>query len=268
MANQLQKPNDPYSPLWVEYARQNPGLRRSLSAGDVDDPGSNEGGIDLSTFVPDTFKGEDGAYDTAGFRSKFDQLFAADAQRAEAAEGLPKTPEEYIFALSEDHQFPEGFDPAKLATTDADGNAVEFDPAKMIAADDPDVKSFQNAMHALAQGEISGVEAMQKAAGIMVNRELNGIMAAEQKAAAELAVLGDDQGKSRIDTVKRELGARLPGEQANALLDNITSADALRAVEGLIKKSSIAPSNDPGLKPNMDGMTNLDLIQAGLEQLK
>lgn len=171
MAKRLQKPNDPYDPAWVEYARQNPGLRRSLSAADAadddidDDAGGS--GFDLGSFVPENFKGEDGSFDTAGFRASYDDLVTFKSQADEAKSALPQSPEEYEATLPEDFQLLEGFDPKSMAHVDDDGNEVEFDPASMIDKDDPDMKLLQGILHEAGASK----DVMAKLMGVVVNRE-------------------------------------------------------------------------------------------------
>lgn len=217
-------------------------------------------GVDPSTFVPETFKGEDGAFDTAKFRESYDELASFKSTQEEAKAALPKEPGEYAFALGEDHVWPEGFDPEKMKTTDEDGNEVAFDPSKLFDADDPDIPLVQSVLHELGAPK----EAMGKIASIMANREMRNIMQAAGAAESEKKALGPD-AQARIDTVTRTLNARMDADQAKAVLDGVTSADALRGLERLIKDSNIAPS--PGdVKPDFTSMSPIDRVIAGNKQ--
>jgi len=210
------------------------------------------------SWVPDTFKGEDGAFDTAGFRSSYDTLAAESAAAADAKALLPADADGYEFGLSEDHAFPEGFDAALLATTDEEGNAVEFDPASMIKADDPDVQLAKELLHGIG----APAETASKLAGIFANRELRAVMAASETKTAEQAKLGPT-AKARIDAVSRSLKANLPADSASAVIGSLTSAKALMGVEALLKKGIAAPAADPPGPPDHSSLTPKERIALG-----
>lgn len=215
---------------------------------------------DLGAFVPETFKGEDGTFDTAGFRTRFDELAAFKAEQDDLLTGLPESPDGYVFSLPEEHALPEGFDPVTMKTKDENGNDVEFNPAAMIDPKDPDVGLVQQMLH-----EIKAPPAvMKKIAGIMVNREIRSIMEAQKAAGEQMKALGPD-AQSRIDTVKREVAARVPPAQAAALMDSLTSADAVRAVTALISKSKAPPAAAATGGPDYSNMTPQQKILAGLQ---
>lgn len=221
-----------------------------------------ENTIDLSTFVPDSFKGEDGAYDTAKFRTSYDELAAFKGQEDDRKSLLPKEPGEYAFALPEDHAWPEGFDPAKLTTKDEQGNEVQFDPAKFIDMDDPDIPLIQSVLHEIGAPK----EAMGKIASIVANREMRGVLEAMKVAETEKAALGP-QGQSRISTVEHALKARMPSAQAKALMDGITTADSLRGFEALLAGTK-SPTPPAPHKQDFSEMSRVDRIAAGLNARK
>jgi len=196
------------------------------------------------SFIPDTFKGEDGAYDTAKFRSEFDALSAFKSQEDERLSGLPKDAKEYAWALPEGHAFPEGFDPEKMKTKDEAGNEVAFDPMSMLDAADPDIAAVQAALF-----DVKAPPAlMAKLASIMVNPELRGTMEAEKFAGVEKAKLWNAvKAQARINTVTHALKARLPAEQASAVADSLVSADAVRGVEALLKATGSTTPPAPGV---------------------
>lgn len=218
-------------------------------------------GPDLSAFVPEEFKGEDGAWDTAGFRAKFDDLAASKAMLDERAAALPKEAKDYAFAVPEDHVFPEGFDPATMATKDENGNDVEFDVNSMIQADDPDIPLLQEVMK-----EFGADPAMMgKLASIMANREIRTINEGIAKAAEETAKLGPD-AKSRFGNVERTLKAKLPDTQVTAIMDGIVSADGLRGIETLLKGTT-APGAPPASKSqDWSEKSPMDRVMSGLQQ--
>lgn len=264
MDNRLQRPTDPYDPAWVEFRRQNPGLRLSLSAADPGDGGDGGEAFDWDAFLPDQFKGEDGKHDTEAFRNSYDDLVTFKSQSDEARAALPTEASGYEFALPEDYQMPEGFDPKSLAHKDDDGNEIEFDPASMIKQDDPDIPLLQDLMHRIGQGEVSPVDAMKSIAGIVASRELRAVMSGQEEAAEHIKALGPE-GKARIATMTRTLNARLKPEQAEAVLDGITSADGLRGLEALVKKSGSDVPPAPSGK-DLDDMSNDELIAEGMKR--
>lgn len=283
MAPNVKRPTDPYDPAWTSYRAQNPGLRLSLSAADVADPAPNSdpdptpdpaptpAAPDMS-FIPDAFKAEDGTFKVEDFRASYDDLASFKAQSDEAKAALPEAPEGYAWALPEDYAFAEGFDPAhhQIPVVDENGAPVmgedglpktrDMEAADMINAKDPDLPLLQAAMHKNG----ASPELMGEIATILANRELRGLMKAGETAAAEKKALGPD-GQSRIDTVKRSLAARLPGAQASAVLDGVTSADGLRGLEALIKNSTVNPAPAPG-GVDLDSMTSKELIALGMKQ--
>lgn len=221
----------------------------------------NENQVDLS-FIPESFKGEDDAYDLDGFKTHVSDLTAFKTQADEKAAALPTEAGAYLFQLGENHQLPEGFDPASMATKDEEGNDVTFDPASMIDPEDPDVALLQSAM--LEAG--APADLMEKLAGIMVNREIRGVQEAAKVAQEEREKLGPDAGKARLDLVKRSLDTRMSEPEAKALFESITSAAALRAVEALIKPGTTTPAADPNKKKSLDDMTAKELIAQGLKE--
>jgi hypothetical protein len=223
--------------------------------------GEDHGGVDLGAFVPETFKAEDGNFDVAGFRAKYDELASFKATYDESRAALPKSADEYAFAIPEDHVWPEGFDPAKLSTVDESGNVVEFNPSALLDPKDPDVAAVQAMLHEL--GAPAG--AMSKLASVMINREVRQVMEAQAVAEAEKAKLGPE-AKSRIDTIARTLNASMEAPLAKAVLDSVTSADALRGLEKLIKKAGVAPAALPAGKPDYSGLKPMDRVLAGLKQ--
>tara|TARA_R110000851_G_scaffold22626_8_gene67005 strand:- start:503 stop:1243 length:741 start_codon:yes stop_codon:yes gene_type:complete len=227
-------------------------------------------GPDLS-FIPDTFKDEAGGYKIDDFTTHYGELASFKAQADEATAALPQTADGYAWALPDDYAFAEGFNAAdhQVQVVDADGNPVmengvaktrDYEPADMLDANDPDLALLQGALHEYgANPALAG-----KLASIMANRELRGMMDAGEAAASEKKALGPD-AKSRIDVVKRSLASRLPAAQSAAVFQDITSADALRGIEAMIKGSTIPPN--PANNTKLDNATASidDRIMAGLQ---
>jgi len=224
---------------------------------------------DLS-FIPETFKDDAGGFKVEDFKAHYGDLAAFKAQADEAKAALPETPEGYAWALPEDFAFIEGFNPSdhQVPVLDDAGNPVmengkpktrDFEPADLLDPKDPDLALLQSALHEHgADPSLTG-----KLASIMANREIRGLVKAGETAAAERKALGPD-AQSRMDVVQRSLTARLPAAQAAAIFQDITSADALRGVEALIKASTVPPAAVNGGKIDNATASIDDRIMAGL----
>jgi len=222
----------------------------------------NDQTIDLASFVPESFKGEDGSYDTTKFRAQFDELLSFKSQADERVAALPKEASAYVWALPEGHAFPEGFDVEAMKTKDEQGNEVAFDAAKMLDQTDPDVAEIQGIL--LKAGVDPAL--MGQLASVWVNRDLRGVMDAQKTVANEMAALGNEaQAKSRIDTVNRALSARMPKAQSDAVLNSLTSADAVRGIEALLKSTTATTATAPQ-KVDTSNMKPEDKILLGLQQ--
>jgi hypothetical protein len=238
-----------------------------------DDPNLDAGeGPDLS-FIPDTFKGDDGSIKVDDYTAHYNDLVTFKSQADEAAASAPKDASEYAWAVGEDFQWAEGFDPAAFPqpVLDDKGQPVIGDDGKpatrpmdvsdLLAQDDPDLPLLQEAMFkAGAKPELMG-----EIAKILVNREIGKMSKAGEEAANQMKALGPE-GKARLDTLTRSVKARLPEAQAKALMDDITSADTLRALEAILKPSSAPPGGAPTQKIDNATASIDDRIMAGLQK--
>lgn len=226
------------------------------------------------SFIPDTFKGEDGAYDTAGFRAQFDELASFKAQADEASAALPQSADDYAWAVTDEgFEFPEGWDASafRIPVLDDKGEPVmengvaktrDMLPSDVLDQADPDLAELKALLHA---NKVSN-DVMGGLAKILINRELRAMVESNKVANAEREKLGPN-GQSRIDQMKRTVAQRLPKAQADALMNGITSADALRGLEVLFKTQPGAPvSPAPGQKPALYGMSSKELIAEGMRR--
>jgi hypothetical protein len=213
---------------------------------------------DLS-FMGDTFKTDEG-YDVGAFQTHYEDLSSFKTAEEERKGLLPKEPGEYAFGVPDDHVFPEGFDPALLATKDDDGNDVDFDINSMVDSDDPDLPLLQTALHKHG----ASPELMGELASILANRELRGVLDGMGEAEEQKTALGPNS-QNRIATVTRALKSRLPEAQSTALLDSITSADGLRAFEGLMRALPNTTTPAPG-KEDLSDLPIRERIAAGLKK--
>lgn len=227
---------------------------------------------DLS-FIPDTFKAEDGSYKVDDFASHFSELSEFKTAADERAAALPTEATAYALAVPEDHQFIEGFNPAdhQIPVLNDEGEPVlnedgtpqtrDMTAADMIDADDPDLPALQEAM----LEHKADPALMGKIASIMANRELRALMDAGKEAKEQKAKLGPE-APQRIAAITRTVEGVLPSAQAKAVLDSITSADALQGIEALIQKSKIPPNTGQTQGFDLEGATNKQLIAEGLRR--
>ena len=232
----------------------------------------NEDTPDLS-FIPDDFKGEDGAYDLAGYAAHVDGLTSYKQTAEEATAALPQSADGYVFGVADDFAFPDGFDASQFPQpvlgedgkpkVGADGQPETRDllPADLIDPEDPDIPVLQELM--LANG--AKPEMMAGLAGIMVQRELRQMAEAGEAAAAEKKALGPD-AENRLSVVTRSVQGALPAAEAKAILDGITTADGLRAIEKLVGRSSRPPAPAQKSGADLDSMSPREMIQLGLKQ--
>ncbi len=240
--------------------------------GNDQDKGAGAEAPDLS-FIPETFKGEDGAYKLDEFSTHFSELSQFKTAADERAAALPTEASAYALGVSEDHQFVEGFNPADhqvpvlneqgepVMNADGTPQTRDMTAADMINTDDPDLPALQEAM----LKHQADPALMQEISSILVNRELRGIIEAGKAAEAETKLLGPE-GPKRLGEIKQTVEGILPEAQAKAILDGITSADGLKAMESLIQKAKIPPSTSGNTGPDLDAMTNKELIALGMKQ--
>lgn len=183
---------------------------------------------DLS-FIPESFRTEDGKPDPGAFVQRFEELTAEEARRAEALESLPKDPKDYALDIPED-VIPEELRDLK----DEQGNPLI---PRSVSGEDAD--AFRALAHELKLPQ----EAVSKLIALDAQRGFRQIIAANEAKAEQLKSLGDYQ--ARHADVARKLAAIMPEKSSKALLEDLTTADAFKAVERLISRSP-QPKNVPG----------------------
>lgn len=193
---------------------------------------------DLS-WLPEGFRGEDGAPKLDDFRAHYEDIVSRDAQRQEALADVPEGPDGYEFALGEvdygDLELPEDF---------------KVD----LAADDP---AFQPMFQELggilhkyqlpkgAASELTGLLAKYEA-----TRFSQGLEAARQEAEA----LGAN-AEVRVSAVKRSLEAQLPGDLAKGLMAATTTAAGVKALEKLLAPRTMRSAPARPTTPDFEEMT-------------
>lgn len=132
----------------------------------------------------------------------------------------------------DDLELPEGFN--------KDGFQLQ------IAEDDPDVPRLKELahQHGLPQDAVDGL------AKLWAGREIRQMHEAGQAAVEEMKQLGDN-AQSRLQAAERAIRARLPEAQAEALLNDLTTAASIQAVEALLGRGSQPNGAQPGGRPSM-----------------
>lgn len=260
--NLMQKLNFP-SPLWAPQDEGAPAatvddapvtdapaddapaaIDADLAAGTppVDDAQASE--TDYS-FLPDEFR-QDGKNDIEGFRARFDEMTAQQAQRDEAQADVPEDGAGYDFTVPEDLDFgelelPEGFT-----------FSMKTDDPTMA----PVLEEFGGLLHKYnlpkaAASEFMGALAKYQAA------EYSPLYAQSQ---AEMKSLGKGAG-ARIEAIGRVLETRLSADHVKAMQAATTTANGVKALEALLlprgKQTAAAiPAEGKTLEAEMDNYYN------------
>lgn len=180
---------------------------------------------------------KDGALDSEAFRARYDELEAEAAARAEAAEGIPGSPDEYEILAPEvdfgELDLPEGF-------------AFELDQGEDIQPIYGEMKEFLH-KHSLPK------EATSELMGLLAKYEATKLSRGFSSAKADMATLGAN-AESRISNVSRKLDAVLPKEMADALRAATGTSIGVKAMERLLQPRSVS---SPSAQPNGVDVNNL-----------
>lgn len=190
-----------------------------------------------ATSVPEQFVAN-GKPDLAAYRIAFDDASALKARDDERLGGLPKDAAGYTFTVPEKIEMPEGFEPPE-------GFKLE------IKEDDPRIP----ALKALAHEHKLDQATLDAFAGIWAAHEVRKIHDAAKAGADEIKKLGPN-AESRMAALSRVVSSRVPKDQAEAFIADLTSADSLRAAEALVASTrGKAPGTAPGGQPDMGDMS-------------
>jgi hypothetical protein len=199
-------------------------------------------GPDLS-WMPEQYRGESGP-DFDGFRTHYEDMAASLTALTENQPEIPETPDAYDLAA------PEDIDYGEIQVPDW----FEFE----VDAENPLWGEVRGWMHEMKMP----AAASQGLVSMLAKYEAMKASEADAAVRSEMESLGA-AGPARIDKVKRAVETRVRGEkQRNALLQSLTSADAVRALEEFISGSSNlnTPASPPGAET--EGLTGFRRLQA------
>lgn len=202
------------------------------------------------SWAPESFV-KDGALDTEGFRAKYDELAAFKAQEDERLASLPTDPAQYELRVPE-LNLPDGVELPK----DANGNPIPFH----LDEDDPELPALRQ----LAMDLKLDQGGLDKILHLYAVREARAAHERNKVATEERSKLGPE-ADSRISEMKRQIGARLPKEMAEAIMDGISSADALRGLERLLSTGTRSTTTPPA-RQDFGTMSPIDLLDMASRQ--
>lgn len=233
MTTRIERPADSYSPAWPAYYAENPHLRRSVgAAGDDGADGGDDGGAGGEGGGDGGDAGAGGEGGTGGAGGGEGGGEGADAV-------------EFNVPDLKTLDLPEGFDAEKFQL--------------QLSEDDPRIGQLKQTAsdHGLSQ------EAMDGLAKLWAEHEVRELHSAGQAAAEEMKQLGPN-AQSRIDSLARAVRGRFPEAEAEALLNDLTSAASVKAVERLLGGG--AHGAQPGGRPNMGEMSIDERLRLASEQ--
>jgi hypothetical protein len=203
---------------------------------------STSEGPDLS-WMPEQYRSESGP-DFDAFRTHYEDLAASLSVLSENQPQVPETPDAYQFAVPEDIDF---------------GDIKAPDWFKFeVDAENPLWGEVRGWMHEMKMP----AEASKGLVSMLAKYEAAKAAQADATVRAEMESLGQG-ATARIDKIQRTIETRVRGEkQRNALLQAITSADAVRALEELISGPSSINTTATPPGANTEGLTGFRRLQA------
>jgi TorA maturation chaperone TorD len=175
------------------------------------------------SFLPEEVRGEDGL-NAEAFREHYEALAAENAQFKDSLANVPEDGK-YEFAVPEDIDFgeldlPEGF-------------AFDLQP------DDEQFAPLFGELSDLMKQHNMPAEASKQMMGMLAKMEAIKASSYHTTAKAEYERLGasESQRNARISQARRAIEAKLPAEQAKALMAAATTYDGVRALETLFRPS-------------------------------
>jgi hypothetical protein len=202
--------------------------------------------VDLS-FVGADFHTE-GQPDLGKFRTHYEDLVARDAQRAERLAAVPEDGA-YDFAPPDDLTF----DGLELP----DGFEVKIDPK------DPVTEPLFGELSAwLKEVGATGDDA-KKLTGMLAKYEAAKYSQAWKQGMEALKPLGTkSQIEARVNAVNRALQSKLPGPQAQALVNAVGTAAGVQALEALLQPKTFASPTPQPSAPDLSNLSPYERLKA------
>lgn len=180
------------------------------------------------SFLPEEVRGEEGLNPEA-FREHYETLAAENARYKDGLDAVPEDGK-YEFALPDDLDFGE-LDLPKDFTVD------------LKADDETMAPLFGKLGEWMKVHNIPG-DAAKEVTGLLAQYEATKASQYHTAAKAEFERLGatDSARQARIGAAKRAIEAKLPAEQAKALMAAATTFDGVRALETLFRPTGPGPT--------------------------
>ncbi len=192
----------------------------------------------------------DGKADLGAYKVAFDDASAFKARADERAAALPKGADGYTFTVPEEFNLPEGFTPPEGFKLEIKGDDARIPALKALALE-----------HGLDQSVLDGF------AKLWAEHQVADLHEAAKAGAEETKKLGPNV-EARKSALEFVVGARVPKEQADALIGDVTSADSLRALETLVASNRGKAPDAPGGRQSMGEMTLNERAAVAAEVLR
>lgn len=190
------------------------------------------------SFIPEDFR-KDGAVDADGFKAHLEDLSAAKGRLDEMLADVPEGADGYAFEIPEID-----FEAYGLPK-------MEFE----IQADDPVMgpllKDLGGVMHQYGMPKGAAKDLM----GVLARYEATSYKAAADRMQEDLKTLGS-KSEARVAAVQRALEAKLPAELAKGLMDSVSSAAGVKALEKLLGGSGVSQTAIPPKDPVQSDLDN------------
>lgn len=191
----------------------------------------------------------DGQPDLGKFREHYEGLLAEDARRREA----PAAPEDGKYDLT----IPADLDLGEYKLPD--GTQIT------LMADDPHFAPIFDQLQAFLHQNGLPQQTASGLIGLLAKYQAAQHIRDEQQANAEYEKLAATPAarEARVNSVRRSLEARLPADQAKALMGAVTTSEGIRAVESLLSKNLGPTAAIPQpQKAALEGLRGSDLLRA------
>jgi hypothetical protein len=200
------------------------------------------------SFLPEAYRSDDGP-NIEGFTEHYETSISRLAQLEEqatgAGEGIPENGDGYDLNVPDDIDFGE--------MTLPDGYKFQMDP------DHPVLPELRSWMH---ENGIKG-DSAPALMSMMAKYEASQVSAFHAQSKEQMTALGAN-AQQRLSTVQRAMETKIPSAQhREALLNSLTTADSVRALEQLLSGQTTTTSQPAtGREADLEGLTGFAKLQA------